>query len=57
MSLSDAKIRSIKPSDKPFKLTDSQGLYLLVNPGGSRLWYLNQVQHLEDVIVLPLERD
>ncbi len=40
MFLSDAKIRSIKPSDKPFKLTDSQGLYLLVNPGGSRLWYL-----------------
>ena len=40
MSLYDAKIRSIKPSDKPFKLTDSQGLYLLVNPGGSRLWYL-----------------
>lgn len=42
MSLSDAKIRSIKPSDKPFKLTDSHGLYLLVNPGGSRLWYLNR---------------
>lgn len=40
MSLSDAKIRSIKPSAKSFKLTDSQGLYLLVNPGGSRLWYL-----------------
>lgn len=40
MSLSDAKIRSIKPSDKPFKLTDSHGLYLLVNPGGSRLWDL-----------------
>ncbi|EAA3840645.1 DUF4102 domain-containing protein [Salmonella enterica subsp. houtenae] len=40
MSLSDAKIRSIKPLDKPFKLTDSHGLYLLVNPSGSRLWYL-----------------
>lgn len=40
MSLSDAKIRTIKPSDKPFKLTDSHDLYLLVNPGGSRLWYL-----------------
>ena len=40
MSLSDAKIRSIKPSGKPFKLTDSHGLSLLVNPGGSRLWYL-----------------
>lgn len=57
MSLSDAKIHSIKTSDNPFKLTDSQGLYLLVNPGGSRLWHLNQVQHLEDIIVLPLERD
>jgi len=33
MSLSDAKIRSIKPSDKHFKLTDSHGLFLLVNPG------------------------
>lgn len=29
MFLSDAKTRSIKPSDKPFKLTDSQGLYLV----------------------------
>ncbi|EAT7163071.1 DUF4102 domain-containing protein, partial [Salmonella enterica] len=26
MSLSDAKIRSIKPLDKPFKLTESHGL-------------------------------
>lgn len=40
MSWSDAKIRSIKPSDNPFKLTDSHCLYLLVNPGCSRLWYL-----------------
>jgi len=40
MSLSYAKIRSIKPSDKPFKLTDYHGSYLLVNPGGSHLWYL-----------------
>src|SRR5471030_477315 len=40
MSLNDAKIRSIKPATKPFKVSDSQGLYLLVNPSGSRLWYL-----------------
>ncbi|MGP2470156.1 tyrosine-type recombinase/integrase [Ewingella americana] len=40
MSLNDTKIRSLKPSDKPFKVSDSHGLYLLVNPGGSRLWYL-----------------
>lgn len=40
MFLNDAKIRSLKPSAKPFKVSDSHGLYLLVNPGGSRLWYL-----------------
>lgn len=39
MSLNDTKIRSLKPSVKPFKVSDSHGLYLLVNPGGSRLWY------------------
>jgi integrase len=40
MSLNDTKIRSSKPLAKPFKLSDAHGLYLLVNPGGSRLWYL-----------------
>ncbi|HDX8863229.1 TPA: tyrosine-type recombinase/integrase [Klebsiella michiganensis] len=40
MSLSDAKIRTLKPTDKPFKVSDSHGLYLLVKPGGSRHWYL-----------------
>lgn len=40
MSLSDPKIRNIKPFYKSFKLTDSHGLYLLINPGGSRLWYI-----------------
>ncbi len=30
MSLTDTKIRSLKPSDKPFKVSDSHGLYLLV---------------------------
>jgi len=40
MSLNDTKIRSLKPSDKPFKVSDSHGLYLLINPSGSRLWYL-----------------
>lgn len=40
MSLNDSKIRNLKPSAKPFKVSDFQGLYLLVNPGGSRLWYL-----------------
>ncbi|MFC3395057.1 tyrosine-type recombinase/integrase [Brenneria rubrifaciens] len=40
MSLNDSKIRNLKSSAKPFKVSDSHGLYLLINPGGSRLWYL-----------------
>lgn len=40
MSLTSAKIRTLKPSDKPFKVFDSHGLYLRVKPGGSRHWYL-----------------
>lgn len=38
MPLSDLAIRNAKPQEKPFKLTDGGGLYLLVNPTGSRLW-------------------
>ncbi|EPU6496404.1 tyrosine-type recombinase/integrase [Escherichia coli] len=40
MSFTDAKIRTLKPSDKPFKVSDSHSLYLRVKPGGSRHWYL-----------------
>ncbi|EFE95389.1 tyrosine-type recombinase/integrase [Serratia odorifera] len=40
MSLTDVKIRTLKPSERPFKVSDSHGLYLLVKPGGSRHWYL-----------------
>ena len=36
--LSDAKIRALKPKAKPFKRADFDGLYLLVNPSGSKLW-------------------
>lgn len=40
MFFNATKIRELKPCDIPFKVSDSQGLYLLINPGGSRLWYL-----------------
>ncbi|HBE4053499.1 TPA: tyrosine-type recombinase/integrase [Escherichia coli] len=40
MSLTSAKISTLKPSDKPFKVSDSHGLYLRVKPGSSRHWYL-----------------
>lgn len=40
MALTDMAIRNAKPKDKPYKVADSQGLYLLVNPQGSKLWRL-----------------
>lgn len=35
MPLSDTAIRNAKPLDKSYKLTDAQGLYLLIKPNGS----------------------
>ncbi|ESF40219.1 Mobile element protein [Salmonella enterica subsp. enterica serovar Senftenberg] len=37
--LTDSKIRTAKPLAKPYKITDSQGLYLTVSASGSKLWY------------------
>jgi integrase len=36
--LTDIAIRRIKGTDRAYKLADSNGLYLLVQPNGSRLW-------------------
>jgi integrase len=38
MSLTDTAIRRSRGADKPYKLADGKGLYLLVNPSGSKLW-------------------
>ena len=38
MALSDTRILELKPSAKPYKVRDSEGLYLEVRPTGSRLW-------------------
>lgn len=38
MPLSDATIRKTKPTEKPFKLFDERGLFLLVSPTGGKLW-------------------
>lgn len=40
MSLSDASARNAKPQLKPYKLADTEGMYLLVNPSGSKYWRL-----------------
>lgn len=41
MALSALAIKAAKGAEKPFKLTDSDGLYLLVTPGGNRYWRMN----------------
>lgn len=40
MALTDIALRNAKPMEKPYKLTDEKGLYLLVTPSGGRLWKL-----------------
>ena len=40
MALSDTAIRSAKPQDKPAKLFDGGGLFLLVTPNGGKWWRL-----------------
>ncbi len=43
MKLTARQVETSKPKDKPYKLADGGGLYLLVNPNGSRYWRLNIV--------------
>ena len=38
MALSDAKTRNAKPKQKPYKLSDTDGRYLLVVPTGGKYW-------------------
>jgi len=40
MSLTDTAARNAKPREKPYKLSDGHGLYLQVEPSGSKLWRL-----------------
>jgi integrase len=40
MALTDTKVRTIKSKAEPFKVGDGEGLYLLVQPNGSKLWRL-----------------
>ena len=38
MSLSEIQIRKAKAADRPYKLADGEGLFLLVQRNGSKLW-------------------
>src|ERR1700683_71841 len=36
--ITEARIRAAKPREKPYKLFDERGLYMLINRDGSRWW-------------------
>ena len=38
MPLSDASIKAAKPTQRPQRLADERGMYMLLNPDGSRWW-------------------
>ncbi|HDZ1320162.1 TPA: tyrosine-type recombinase/integrase [Klebsiella pneumoniae] len=40
MALTDLAIRHARPLGKSYRLSDCHGLYIQVNPSGSKLWYL-----------------
>jgi hypothetical protein len=38
--LTDPTCKNAKPTDKPYKLSDEKGMFLLVNPNGSKYFRL-----------------
>ena len=40
MPLSDTTIKAAKPKEKPYKITDERGMFLLVHPNGSKYFRL-----------------
>lgn len=44
-SLTAVSVKRAKPKDKPYKLSDRDGLYLYMKPNGSRLWRMNYRFH------------
>jgi integrase len=43
ISLSDAKVRNARPRLKPYKLSDGDGLFLVIMPSGSKYWRMKYV--------------
>jgi hypothetical protein len=37
VALTDTRVRNLKPTDNPYKISDGGGLFLLVTTEGSRL--------------------
>ncbi len=42
---SDLSIKACLPQEKPYRLNDGKGLFILINPNGSKYWRLNYSFH------------
>lgn len=45
MSLRELAVKNAKPAARPYKLADGEGLFLLVQPNGSKLWRMKYRFH------------
>lgn len=45
MALSEIQIKKAKAAERPYKLADGEGLFLLVQKNGSKLWRLKYRYH------------
>ena len=51
--LTDTVINNYRPRDKPFKISDGGGMFLLIKPNGTRLWRLKyRIQGKEKLMAL-----
>ena len=60
MPLTDTAIKNAKPGDRPYKIQDEKGMYLLVHSNGSKYfrfdyscWRRLKIDHLEGFV--PIE--
>jgi len=56
MRITDLQIRNAKPGGKPFKVADGGGLYLLVQPNGTRAWRMDYRFSIETFDLIGVDR-
>ena len=53
MPLSDIKVRNLKAQDKPYKVSDFEGLFILIKTSGSKSWrFKYRVDGKEKLLVI-----
>lgn len=45
MALTNTAIKAARPKEKQYRITDGQGMYLLVKPSGKKYWRLDYIIH------------